>query len=64
MNQPPLQRKKLLKEQSWVHRNPRAFISIATAGGLLILFSRPIYDMFFRDYSNVAPTPEKSLRKM
>jgi len=38
-------------KQTWLQRNPRLTVHLITVTGLLVFFSRPIYDIFFRDYS-------------
>ena len=48
--QPPFQRQKVLKDRSWIYRHPRVFIGVCTTSCLLILFSRPLYDAFIREY--------------
>lgn len=42
------------KKVTWIHRNSRLFVGIATGIGVLVLFSRPIYDIFISD----APLPD------
>ena len=56
--QPPFVRQKVLKDRSWVQRNPRTFVCLFTASSMLILFSRPLYDIFFREYPPVPAEPQ------
>jgi hypothetical protein len=44
-----------LKDQKipWAKRNPRLYIGLFSTSCLLILFSRPIYDIFIREYPEV-----------
>jgi hypothetical protein len=59
--QPPFVRQKVLKDRTWFQRNPRLFVGLFTTSCLLVLFSRPLYDAFIRDYP---PVPaERQLRK-
>lgn len=37
-----------MQKRTWIQKNPRLFVGLTTAGGLLIFFSRPIYDIFIR----------------
>lgn len=37
----------VLKKRTWIERNPRTFVIGVTGASLLILLSRPIYDIFF-----------------
>lgn len=39
----------ILKDRPWAQRNPRAFFGIFATTCLLMLYSRPIYDIFFRE---------------
>merc|ERR1712142_130465 len=50
---------KLSRFQNWYMRNPRTFHAVALTIGLSIFFSRPIYDIFFRNYAE-APQPIRS----
>ncbi|CAH2098864.1 unnamed protein product [Euphydryas editha] len=43
------QRIKTLGQRSWIYRYPRTFQITFTALGLGIFFSKPIYDIFFRE---------------
>lgn len=36
-----------LPKRGWIQRNPRAFQLTFITGSLLVLFSRPLYDIFF-----------------
>ncbi|XP_061391431.1 uncharacterized protein LOC133326841 [Musca vetustissima] len=49
LNQQASQRKRTaqLPKRNWIQRNPRAFQLTFIAGSLLVLFSRPLYDIFF-----------------
>lgn len=50
----------VLKKRSWAQRNPRAFFAIFATTSLLILYSRPIYDIFIReDYETYKKRMEK-----
>jgi hypothetical protein len=52
------------KKRTWIQKNPRLFVYVATSSLLLAFFSRPIYDIFFRDYSQLKPdTIEEQRRK-
>lgn len=42
------------KKVTWIHRNPRLFVGLSTVGGLLVFFSKPIYDIFISN----APLPD------
>ncbi|XP_073844602.1 uncharacterized protein [Musca autumnalis] len=48
LNQQATQRKRTaqLPKRNWIQRNPRAFQLTFITGSLLILFSRPLYDIF------------------
>lgn len=52
---------KLSRWQNWYMRNPRKLHAVGLTIGLSIFFSRPIYDIFFRKYTE-APLPLKSNR--
>lgn len=41
-----MDRKVPIKQKSWIYRYPRTFVSLSTAAALLVLFSKPIYDIF------------------
>lgn len=41
-------RSKTLGKRSWIYRYPRTFQITFTSLGIGILFSKPIYDIFFR----------------
>jgi hypothetical protein len=56
--QPPLVRQTVLKDRNWIQRNPRTFVSLFTVSSLLVLFSRPLYDIFFREYPPVPVEPK------
>lgn len=43
------QRKKTLKQRSWIFRYPRTFQVTFTVLGLGIFFSKPIYDICIRE---------------
>lgn len=45
----------IVPKRTFILRYPRATIWVGTTLGLLIFFSRPIYDAFFR--TEFAPTP-------
>ncbi|CAG0898911.1 unnamed protein product [Darwinula stevensoni] len=51
------------KKVGFAYRNPRAFVAIGTAVVLGIVFSRPIYELFFRDLVEGRP-PEGTKRRM
>lgn len=38
-----------LKHKSWIFRNQRLFVGLTTTAALLMLFSKPIYDIFVSD---------------
>jgi hypothetical protein len=59
--QPPFVRQKVLKDRSWIQRNPRLFVGLFTASCLLVMFSRPLYDAFIREYPSASASPQ--LRK-
>lgn len=56
--QPPFVRQKVLKDRNWIQRNPRTFVCLFTASSLLVLFSRPLYDIFVREYPPVPVDPQ------
>lgn len=37
-----------VKKLSWIQKHPKLFFWTSLTSGLLIFFSRPIYDMFIR----------------
>ncbi|XP_058984887.1 uncharacterized protein LOC105261422 [Musca domestica] len=49
LDQQATQRKRTaqLPKRNWIQRNPRAFQLTFITGSLLVLFSRPLYDIFF-----------------
>lgn len=47
----PYYLKEAEKKRTWIQRNPRTFIYVATSTLLLAFFSRPIYDICFRPRS-------------
>jgi len=55
---------KLSRFQNWYMRNPRQFHAIALTIGLTIFFSRPIYDIFFRDNSQNPPHTKYTKNKL
>jgi hypothetical protein len=42
-----MKQKTITKNLPLIYRYPRTGVSLLTAAGLLIFFSRPIYDIFF-----------------
>lgn len=42
-------RSKTLGQRSWIYRYPRTFQITFTVLGLGVFFSKPIYDIFFRE---------------
>lgn len=46
------------------HRYPMIYISACTTVGLLIFFSRPIYDAFFRKQEFCEPVPPEKRREL
>lgn len=59
----PYYLKEVEKKQTWIQKNPRLFVYVATSSLLLAFFSRPIYDIFFRDYTNLKPISAEETRK-
>ncbi|XP_013118164.1 uncharacterized protein LOC106095469 [Stomoxys calcitrans] len=49
LNKQATQRKRTahLPKRNWIQRNPRAFQLTFITTSLLVLFSRPLYDIFF-----------------
>lgn len=47
------QRIKPLGQRSWIYRYPRTFQITFTALGVGIFFSKPIYDIFFRERDEI-----------
>lgn len=43
------QRLKTLGQRSWIYRYPKTFQITFTLLGLSVFFSKPIYDIFFRE---------------
>ncbi|KAF4528461.1 hypothetical protein B566_EDAN015863 [Ephemera danica] len=44
-----------MSKKSWAHRNPRAYFVIFSTTCLLILYSRPLYDIFLREDPPLSP---------
>jgi hypothetical protein len=59
----PYYLKEAEKKRTWIQKNPRLFVYVATSSLLLAFFSRPIFDIFFRDYTNLQPIPVEETRK-
>lgn len=49
----------IIPKRNIMLRYPRTFIHTTTVVALLIFFSRPLYDIFFRTDFLPAPPPEK-----
>lgn len=56
----PARRNILIPKRSLIQRYPRAFQFIVVSTGLLILFSKPIYDAFIR--TDRKPPPDGKAR--
>lgn len=47
------QRKLLFKDRPLIYKYPRTFVTVATTASLLAFFSKPIYDLFTADASQI-----------
>lgn len=50
-------KRKFVPKRNFIQRYPRAFQTVFITVGLLIFFSKPIYDGFIRDDYLPAPPP-------
>lgn len=57
------QPQKIGRVRLWIYRNPIKFQAVSISIGLLIFFSRPLYDIFIREHKTGSrPKRELSIR--
>lgn len=50
------------KKKNWIYRNPRLFTILFVTSSMLVLYSKPLYDVFFTEPIEYSEINRQALR--